>query len=150
MREPGVGAHDQQIHEIRKAGAMLELARRDALVDIDARADIAGDAAGHHHQPENRAAGRPHQRQKQEHRSGETDRQRRARDEEEGDAARIVDAGLHQPPAQHLHVLVVCRPVMLGRVLDQLGDCLLAGMPQRTRMIGLALFVGQDARRCAA
>ena len=37
---------------------------------------------------------------------GQTDRQRRAPDEEEGDAARIVDAGLHQPPAQHLHVLL--------------------------------------------
>ncbi len=126
---------------------MFELARRDALVDVHARADIARNPAGDHHQPKKRSATRSHERQKNEYRSGETNRQRRTCNEEEGNAARIVDTGLHEPPAQHLHVLVVCRPVMLRRVLDQPGDRLLAGILQRTRMMGLALFVGQDALR---
>ena len=43
--QSGIGADHQQVHEVRKAGAMLGLARLDALVDVDARAEVAGDAA---------------------------------------------------------------------------------------------------------
>ena len=125
-REPRVRAYNKQIHEIRKARTMFELARRDALVDVYAWADISGNPAGDHHQPQKRSSGRSNERQKHEDRGGETNRQRRTRNEEEGNGARIVDTGLHEPPAQHLHVLVICRAVMLRRVLDQPGDCLLA------------------------
>ena len=125
---------------------MFKLARRDALVDVDARTDITGNAAGHHHQPEKRSACRSHKRQKQEDCKREADRQSRAGNEKERDTARIVNTGLHKPSAQHFHVLVVCRPVMLRCVFDQPANCFLAGMLQRAGMIGLALFVSQDAR----
>ena len=36
----------------------------------------------------------------------ERDRQHRARHEEIADRTRIIDAGLHQPAPQHLHVVV--------------------------------------------
>src|SRR4029078_7794089 len=103
-RESRIRAYDEQIHEIRKAGTMFELTLRDALVDIHARTNIAGNPAGDHHQPHKRSATRPHKRQKHEDRSGKTYRQRRTCNEEKSDAARIVDTGLHESPAQYLHV----------------------------------------------
>src|SRR5512139_264746 len=118
-------------------------ARGNPLVDVDAGS--AGNASGHHRQPEKRAAGVPHKRQKQETYKGQADRQGRAPKEKEGNPARIVDTGLDEAAAQHLHVLVVCRPVMLGRVVDELGDSFLTGILQRTRVICLAVFVAQNA-----
>ena len=46
-------------------------------------------------------------RQQDERADAETDRQHRARDEEEGDRARIEDAGLDQPAPQDLGVAAV-------------------------------------------
>ena len=37
-----------------------------------------------------------------------------------GDRRAIEDAGLDQPPAQHLHAAVVAVGVVLGGVVDQL------------------------------
>ena len=54
-RQARIGADHQQVHEIGKAGPVLELARLDALVDVHARPDIAGDAADDHDQPKGRA-----------------------------------------------------------------------------------------------
>ena len=77
---------------------------------------------------------------------GQTDRQRGARDEEEGDAARVVDAGLHQPPAQHLHIFVVGLGIMFGGVVDQPGHRPQAGIAQRPFEIGFSLAIIHEAR----
>ena len=57
------------------------------------------------HQPERRAAVRLHIGTNRNSAAASADRQRGAADEEEGDRARIVDAGLDQALAQHLHGL---------------------------------------------
>src|SRR5262245_43539717 len=126
---------------------MFEFACRDSLVDVDTRTDIARNATSNHHHPEESPTCRPHERQKHKDRKSKTDRQSRTRNKEESNAAWVVNTRLHKPPAQHLHVLVVRRPVMLCRVFDQPGYCFLAGILQRASMIGFALFVSQDARR---
>src|SRR5262245_31356275 len=102
---------------------MFEFARRDSLVDVNTRTDIACNATSNHHHPDESPTCRPHERQKQEDRKGKTDRQSRTRDEEESNAPWVVNTRLHEPPTQYLHVLVVRRPVMLRRVFDQPGYC---------------------------
>ena len=118
MLRPGVGADHQQIHEIRKAGPMLvALARLDAPVDIEARPDIADDAADA--RPSARTSTRPARIGTNKNASDrKPDREHRAREEEIGHRARIVDAGLDQPAAQHLHVVAVAGRIMLGGVVD--------------------------------
>ena len=143
-RQPGIRAHHQQVHEIRKAGAVLLLAGGNTPVDVHAGADVAGDAADDHHQPKERRSVRLHHGPRHEHGGGDADGERRARDEKERDPARIVDAGLDQPPPQHLHVLVVGRGIVLGGVFDELGHHLQAGISQRALGIGLPLAFIQD------
>src|ERR1043165_6802339 len=54
--QPGVGANYEKIHEIREAGLMLGFARPDALADIEAWPDVAGDATEPGPEPKRRTA----------------------------------------------------------------------------------------------
>ena len=57
----------------------------------------------------------------------------------------VVDAGLDQPPAQHLHVFFVGFRVVLGGVFDEFADGLGAGILERAPVI-CSLLVVHDAR----
>jgi hypothetical protein len=105
--QPGIGAHHQKVHEIRKAHAVLVAAARNAPVDIHARPDIADDAGHHHRQPEHRGRERNQHRQHDERGNAQPDRKRSPGDKEISDCARIENAGPNQAAAQHLHVVLV-------------------------------------------
>ena len=128
-----VRAHDQEIHEIGKAGLMLKPLRRDPAVEIEARRQISAETASHDEKPERELChAMPSIGRTKNDGECEADRHSRAGDEEIGRSVRIVDAGLHQPAAQHLHVLAVDRRIMLGGIVDELLRGLEPGIAQRT------------------
>ena len=107
--QAGIGADHQQIHEIRKAGAML-VARLDAPVDIEARRRDSRRCRRAITISQKPTRCRAQHRHDEEHR----DRERRPRArcapmKKNADRARIEDAGLDQPAAQHLGVARCCR-----------------------------------------
>jgi len=119
---------------------MLERPRGNSPVDIHAWADIPDNPARHDQQPEQGAADRLHERQKDEYGSGDADRQSRTSDEEKSDPARVIDTGLYEPATKHLHVLLIRFRVMLGRVLEELGQRFRAGILERASLACPLLF----------
>ena len=119
-----------------KSRAMLDLPPRDAAAEIDVRREIAEDAAGQHHRPEQHRCRRAARRRGQKGRERQRDRRDGAGEKEQRRRARIEIAGLDQPAAQFLGLAGVLGRIMLGGVVDQPLRRDLAGVAQRARIVG--------------
>ena len=97
-----------------------------------------------HDEPEHRALQRDDHRHEDDDGEGDADRQHGSCDEEVGDRAGIVDAGLDHPAPQHLHVALVFfgRAIVLRRVVEQALNGLQARAAQRALIVGLAHTLG--------